>query len=88
VVGAAGAQAVYVVVDGTAERRPVVTGLTSQGLVEIVSGVEEGDPVVVVGNHNLRDGATVRVVAGPGAEAARSADAAGGGDRAPRGGNR
>jgi membrane fusion protein, multidrug efflux system len=88
VVGAAGAQAVFVVADGAAERRPVVTGLTSQGLVEIVSGVEEGDPVVVVGNHDLRDGATVRVVAGPGAEAPRSADAPGRPGGAPQRGGR
>jgi membrane fusion protein, multidrug efflux system len=79
VVGAAGAQAVYVVTDGTVERRPVQTGLTSQGQVEIVSGVEEGEPVVVVGNHNLRDGATVRVVGGPGGGERGGPPARGGG---------
>jgi hypothetical protein len=56
-----GAQAVFVVENGTATRRTVTTGLTSQGRIEIVSGLTEGEQVVVVGNNNLRDGMTVRV---------------------------
>lgn len=66
VVGAAGAQAAYVVRDGTVERRPVQTGLNSQGQVEITGGLEPGEAVVVVGNNQLRDGAQVRVTSGPG----------------------
>jgi membrane fusion protein, multidrug efflux system len=62
VLGAQGAQTVFVV-DGEnrAQRRPVTTGLTSRGRVEIVSGLSDGDPVVVIGNSNLREGMTVRV---------------------------
>lgn len=62
VLGAQGSQAVFVV-DGEnrAQRRQVSTGLTSRGRVEIVSGLTEGDPVIVIGNNNLREGMTVRV---------------------------
>jgi membrane fusion protein (multidrug efflux system) len=75
VVGAAGAQAVYVAKDGAVERRAVRTGLTSQGQVEILEGVEEGEAVVTVGNNSLRDGAEVRVVKGPGGAPAGAAGA-------------
>jgi membrane fusion protein, multidrug efflux system len=61
VLGGQGAQAVFIVEDGTATRRTVRTGLTSQGRIEIVDGLTEGESVVVVGNTNLRDGMTVRV---------------------------
>ena len=50
-------------------RRSVHTGLTSEGRIEVLSGLESGDTIVVTGNNTLRDGAQVRVVAGPGAEA-------------------
>jgi hypothetical protein len=61
VLGAQGAQAVFVVENETAMRRTVTTGLTSRGRVEIVSGLTEGEQVVVIGNNTLRDGMTVRV---------------------------
>ncbi len=67
IVGGSGSQNVYVVEDGKALRRSVGTGLTSRGQVEIVSGLTPGEAVVVTGNNSLRDGADVRVVAGPGA---------------------
>lgn len=85
VVESSGETSVFVVKDGTAERRPVETGLTSRGQVEIVSGVEPGEAVVAVGTNNVRDGAEVRVVQGPGAGAPRPGGAAGG---RPRGGGR
>lgn len=55
--------AVYVVRDGVVERRPVQTGIAWQNHMEIVSGVEESEQVVVVGQSGLRDGARVKVVA-------------------------
>ena len=55
--------AVYVVRDGMVERRPVQTGIAWQNRMEIVSGVEEREQVVVVGQSGLRDGARVKVVA-------------------------
>jgi membrane fusion protein, multidrug efflux system len=54
--------AVFVISDGRAVRRIVETGATSMGRVEIISGLEAGDPVVTVGNNMLRDGSAVRIV--------------------------
>lgn len=62
VVGENGTEAVFVVHDGVASRRPITTGLVSEGRVQIVAGVEAGDEVVTVGTNGLRDGAAVRVV--------------------------
>jgi membrane fusion protein, multidrug efflux system len=61
VLGAQGAQSVFVINEGAAARRTVTTGLTSQGRIEIVSGLSEGDEVVVAGNNTLREGMAVRV---------------------------
>jgi RND family efflux transporter MFP subunit len=65
-VSGTGGQAVFTVESGRAMRRSVQTGLTSQGQIEIVSGLERGDTIVVTGGNTLRDGAQVRVVEGPG----------------------
>jgi len=62
--GGAGNPAVFVVEDGTATRRTVETGLTSEGRVEVTSGLSEGEVVVVAGNNTLRDGMQVRVMGG------------------------
>ena len=66
VLGGQGAQAVFVVENNTAVRRTVSTGLTSQGRVEVISGLSDGEHVVVTGHNELRDGMTVRAVGGSG----------------------
>ncbi|MDC7218388.1 MAG: efflux RND transporter periplasmic adaptor subunit [Spirochaetales bacterium] len=54
---------VYVIgADNTAERRSVEVGLISSDLVQILSGLEEGDMVVTRGLSNITDGAAVNVV--------------------------
>jgi HlyD family secretion protein len=59
------AAAVFVVEDGVARARPVRTGPTVGGLVEILDGaLASGQEVVVSGNDALRDGAKVRKVTG------------------------
>lgn len=63
----AASDAVFVVEGGVATRRSVERGMTTQGRVEILAGLSEGEAVVIVGANNLRDGAEVRVVAGGGA---------------------
>ncbi len=53
---------VYVVDGGVARRREVVTGLSNWDVTEIVSGVVDGDRVIVTLDiPDLRDGAAVRV---------------------------
>jgi len=67
IVGGEGNEGVFVVETERVERRPVRVGLTSQGRVEILQGLEAGELIVSVGTNNLRDGATVRVVEPTGA---------------------
>lgn len=47
--------------DGTVERRQVTTGLATADRIEIRSGLEPGDTVVIEGAALLVDGATVRI---------------------------
>ncbi|MEJ2215757.1 MAG: efflux RND transporter periplasmic adaptor subunit [Gemmatimonadota bacterium] len=61
-VGGAGSESVFVVEDGRAIRRTVTAGVTSEGRVEIVAGLQAGEQVIVAGNNMLRDGAAVRVI--------------------------
>jgi RND family efflux transporter MFP subunit len=61
-VGAGGTGPFVFVVDAdTLVRRGVQTGLTSEGYVEIASGLEAGELVVTSGQVNLRAGAPVRI---------------------------
>ncbi|MCB9544840.1 MAG: efflux RND transporter periplasmic adaptor subunit [Myxococcales bacterium] len=55
-------QRVYVVVDGKATLREVKIGRRVPGRVEILEGLQAGEPVVVDGVHKLRPGAPVNVV--------------------------
>ena len=57
-------QYVYVVENDTAVYTEVVTGLAGNGVTEILSGLEEGDMLVTVGQTYLADGSAVRVVSG------------------------
>jgi len=55
-----GSPAVFVVRDGRAEKTPVTTGRRFGDLVEVLAGVQAGDPVVVGPPAKLRDGSRVR----------------------------
>jgi membrane fusion protein (multidrug efflux system) len=57
-----GLQFVYRVVNGKAQMQEVTLGRRAPGLVEIVSGVSEGDHIIVEGSHKVRDGSDVEVV--------------------------
>lgn len=52
---------VFQVAGGTAHRRVVTLGARSEGRIEVLSGVQEGDTVVVAGQQRLGDGAPVRI---------------------------
>ena len=66
-----GASLVFVVDNGVARARPVRTGVSAGGLVEILDGaLTAGQEVVVVGNDTLQDGAKIRKVAAPPSSAA------------------
>jgi membrane fusion protein (multidrug efflux system) len=53
------ANVVWAVADGKASRRVVQLGARSQGVVEILSGVEAGEQVVVGGLERMQEGAPV-----------------------------
>lgn len=55
-----GANFVWAVVDGKAARRQVGLGVRSPGFVEVTSGVDAGDQVVVGGQEKLGEGAPVK----------------------------
>ncbi|MDH4107807.1 MAG: efflux RND transporter periplasmic adaptor subunit [Gammaproteobacteria bacterium] len=54
-----GETVVYIVRNGTAERRPIRTGIVSDGKVEVLSGLHAEEQVVLTGQSGLRDGSRV-----------------------------
>lgn len=77
------ADSVFVVEDGVAYRRNVTLGYEEDDRVEVTSGLEASDRVIVVGQDGLTDATPVQILAGPGAEETPVRTAAGG---APGGG--
>ncbi|MEM9056667.1 MAG: efflux RND transporter periplasmic adaptor subunit [Pseudomonadota bacterium] len=59
-------KAVFVVSNGTVERRPVETGYAAGANVEVVSGLTGSERVVVIGQGGLKDGGRVEVVSADG----------------------
>jgi membrane fusion protein (multidrug efflux system) len=57
---------VFVVRNGTVERREVRIGKRRPGEVEVVEGLVENDRVIVEGTQNVRDGSVVQEAPGPG----------------------
>jgi len=57
---------VYVAADGVAQRREVSLGFEERDRVEVTSGLEAGERVVVVGQDGLSDGTPIQVLRGPG----------------------
>lgn len=55
-------EAVFVIVNGKVERRPILTGYARGEQVEVVQGLEGDEDIVVVGQSGLRDGSPVEVV--------------------------
>jgi membrane fusion protein (multidrug efflux system) len=85
--GAQGNEAVFTVQDGKAVRRTIETGLESLGMVEVRTGLAEGEQVVVVGGNSLRDGMQVRAVNAGAAAAPEVPASAAPAPAGPRGGS-
>lgn len=68
--GAPGAYVYRIKPGDVAEVRAVKTGVTEGDRVQILSGLDAGDQVVVDGADRLRDGLKIRIVADPGNPAA------------------
>lgn len=62
IVDDAGSAAVFVVENDIAHRRPVVTGYTQNGFVEITDGLSDGEQIVTIGQAGLKQGAKVTVI--------------------------
>ncbi len=78
---------VYVASGDTAARRPVELGYQEADHVEVRSGLEEGDPVIVVGQDGLSDGTPIRILSrGADASEATPAEGAAAPREAPRDG--
>ena len=52
---------VFVAQGNIAEKREVTLGLQNADLVEIASGIKEGELVIIEGNYGLEDGAEIRI---------------------------
>ncbi len=57
-----GEVSVFVVEDGIAVRRVVETGFTATGMVEIVSGITDGDEIITAGQVGLQPDARVEII--------------------------
>ena len=85
-------QYVFVVEDGAARYAEITTGLTGTGVTEVLTGLSEGQQLVIAGQQYLSDGDPVRIVDGGSAPAEDAAPAedptqeAGASDAAPDGG--
>jgi membrane fusion protein (multidrug efflux system) len=58
-------EAVFVIVDGKAERRLLTTGISRDGQVEVLGGLSDDDRFVLLGQAGLKDGSKVNIVNEP-----------------------
>jgi hypothetical protein len=56
---------VYVVEDGRARKREVTPGIYAQGQIELISGINVGDSIIVVGQNIVKEGDLVKVLNTP-----------------------
>ncbi len=78
---AGGQYEVWAVAAGTAARTTIEVGQSAEGLIEVRSGLDDGDRVVVFGGNRLKDGTKIRLhkVDGVAVEPPDEEGAAGGG---------
>ncbi len=68
-----GQRIVFVAKDGQAMRRKVELGIEGERSVQVLSGVEPGEQLVVTGQEDLKDGAPVRIAGAGGGQGGRGA---------------
>lgn len=61
IVNQKGEKIVYVINDSTAHQKIVTTGISNEKVTEVVSGLKEGEKIVVMGQELLKDGIKVMV---------------------------
>jgi membrane fusion protein (multidrug efflux system) len=57
-----GSSSVYVLNDKLVFRRPIETGYANGANIEVLTGLQDGDSVVTIGQSSLQDSALVQVV--------------------------
>ncbi len=62
IIGSMESPVVYVVENGKAIRRELIVGQSNDKLIEVLSGLVEGEQVIVSGQLNLKDGDDVNIV--------------------------
>jgi HlyD family secretion protein len=65
VVTTAGEATAQIVVDGKVRTRPIQTGISGKGLIEVVEGISVGDAVILRAGTFVRDGDAVTAVEAP-----------------------
>lgn len=70
-----GDRVVYVAADSTAERRVVEVGFEDDDHAEILSGVKQGERIVVKGQRALKHGATIKILENESSGTARAEQA-------------
>ena len=65
VVAPTGAPVVFVAIDGKAAQRKVQTGIEEAGRIQVVSGLNTGDKLIVSGHEKLKDGMQIRLPGAP-----------------------
>jgi membrane fusion protein (multidrug efflux system) len=53
---------IYIIQNKKAIAKNITTGHVTGKMVEVISGVSEGDEIVTAGNYNLYNGATVKII--------------------------
>ena len=62
IIDEAGETFVFVVEDAKALRRPITTGYSNNGHIEIIDGLAGDEKIVVVGQAGLKDGSRVSII--------------------------
>jgi membrane fusion protein (multidrug efflux system) len=57
-----GTTSVFVVEENVAVRKPVQTGFSEKGMIEIIDGLDDNDHVITMGQVGLKDNASVTVI--------------------------
>lgn len=75
IIDEAGETSVFVVEDAKAVRRPISTGYSNNGRIEVVDGLTGSERIVVVGQAGLKDGSKVSIINAAEAEESSASNA-------------
>jgi multidrug efflux pump subunit AcrA (membrane-fusion protein) len=53
---------VFVIEEDIAKLKEVNIGISSNGMIQILSGISSGDKVVTLGHEKLKDGSKIKII--------------------------